>query len=128
LQKRVALSRPGTAGISPVFFCLFAKKHRNYEEPPFAIRGAGDTLVMSRKAFLLDVPCPAGKCLPRLARTKKARCCTRAVDEIHEHAEEGGFFVTYEGIREGKSFSKIKFILVKTADRDDRNARLQGKA
>jgi hypothetical protein len=51
-----------------------------------------------------------------------------AVDEINEHGEEGGFFVSYEGLREGKSFTKIRFTLSKTAERDDRDLRLQGKA
>jgi hypothetical protein len=51
-----------------------------------------------------------------------------AVNEINEHGEEGGFFVSYEGIREGKSFTKIRFTLSKTAARDDRDALLQGKA
>jgi len=49
-------SRAGTAGISTVFFCFsknkkVQKKHRNYEEPPFAIVGAGDTLARCRKKF-----------------------------------------------------------------------------
>jgi Initiator Replication protein len=61
-------------------------------------------------------------------RELKKRVVTPAVDEINEHAEEGGFFVSYEGIREGKSFAKIKFTLVKTADRDERDAMLQGKS
>lgn len=51
-----------------------------------------------------------------------------AVNEINEHGEEGGFFVAYEGLREGKSFAKIKFTLSKSAARDDRDAVLQGKA
>jgi Initiator Replication protein len=51
-----------------------------------------------------------------------------AVDEINEHGDEGGFFVSYEGIREGKAFTKIKFTLAKSASRDDRDATLQGKA
>ncbi len=50
-----------------------------------------------------------------------------AVNEINEHGEEGGFFVTYEGVREGKSFTKIKFTLSKTAARDERDEVLQGK-
>src|SRR5271156_6268314 len=37
-----------------------------------------------------------------------------AVNEINEHGEDGGFFVAYEGIREGKAFTKIKFTLAKT--------------
>ena len=51
-----------------------------------------------------------------------------AVNEINQHGEEGGFFVNYEGVREGKSFTKIKFMLVKSAERDDRDMKLQGKA
>ena len=51
-----------------------------------------------------------------------------AVNEINEHGEEGGFIVAYEGVREGKSFTKIKFMLTKMAARDDRDAMLQGKA
>jgi hypothetical protein len=51
-----------------------------------------------------------------------------AVSEINEHGEDGGFFVAYEGIREGKAFTKIKFLLSKTASRDDRDAVLQGNA
>jgi hypothetical protein len=58
----------------------------------------------------------------------KRRVIGPAVDEINEHSEEGGFFVAYEGIREGKSFAKVKFTLVKTSDRDDRDAKLQGRA
>lgn len=51
-----------------------------------------------------------------------------AVNEINQHGEEGGFFVAYEGMREGKSFTKIKFTLAKSAERDDRDMQLQGKA
>jgi hypothetical protein len=51
-----------------------------------------------------------------------------AVNEINEHGEDGGFFVAYEGIREGKAFTKIKFTLSKSASRGDRDAVLQGKA
>lgn len=51
-----------------------------------------------------------------------------AVDEINEHGDEGGFFVSYEGIREGKAFTKIKFTLAKSAARDNRDAVLQSKA
>ena len=31
-----------------------------------------------------------------------------AVNEINQHSEDGGFDVTYEGIRNGKPFTKIK--------------------
>jgi hypothetical protein len=51
-----------------------------------------------------------------------------AVNEINQHGEEGGFFVAYEGMREGKSFTKIRFTLAKSAERDDRDLKLQGKA
>lgn len=51
-----------------------------------------------------------------------------AIAEINEHGEEGGFFVAYEGVREGKSFARIIFTLSKSAARDDRDAKLQGKA
>lgn len=51
-----------------------------------------------------------------------------AIGEINEHGVEGGFFVTYEGLREGKAFTKIKFTLSKSAARDDRDAVLQKKA
>jgi len=61
-------------------------------------------------------------------RELKKRVLGPAVDEINEHGEEGGFFVRYEGLREGKAFTKIKFTLSKTAARDDRDAVLQKKA
>ena len=51
-----------------------------------------------------------------------------AIGEINEHGDEGGFFVAYEGLREGKAFTKIKFTLSKSAARDDRDAVLQKKA
>ena len=51
-----------------------------------------------------------------------------AVDEINKHADEGGFFVQYEGIREGKAFTKIKFTLAKTQERDERDAALRSEA
>eukprot|EP01037_Dinobryon_pediforme_P019137 gene19137-19502_t len=40
-----------------------------------------------------------------------------AINEVNEHADEAGFTVAYEAIREGKSFSKIKFTVSKTRDR-----------
>jgi plasmid replication initiation protein len=51
-----------------------------------------------------------------------------AVNEINQHGEEGGFFVAYEGVREGKSFTKIRFTLAKSAERDERDMTLQDKA
>lgn len=61
-------------------------------------------------------------------RELKKRVIAPAVDEINKHADEGGFFVGYEGIREGKAFTKIKFMLCKTAERDDRDTALQDKS
>ena len=43
-------------------------------------------------------------------------------------ARRADFFVSYEGVREGKSFTKIRFMLAKSAARDDRDMKLQGKA
>src|SRR5215208_538291 len=51
-----------------------------------------------------------------------------AVNEINEHCDEGGFFVSYEGLREGHAFTKIKFTLTKTTARGDRDLLLQDKA
>jgi Initiator Replication protein len=58
----------------------------------------------------------------------KRRVIGPAVDEINAHAEEGGFYVTYQGLREGKAYTKVRFTLVKSAERDDRDTVLQGKA
>ena len=54
--------------------------------------------------------------------------CCPPVNEINQHGEEGGFFVSYEGVREGKTFTKIRFTLAKSAKRDDRDMMLQGRA
>jgi hypothetical protein len=51
-----------------------------------------------------------------------------AVNEINQHGEEDGFSVSYEGVREGKAFTKIRFVVAKSAERDDRDMKLQGKA
>jgi len=51
-----------------------------------------------------------------------------AVDEINRYCEEAGFVVGYEGVRDGKAYTKIKFMVTKTAARDDRDTMLQGKA
>jgi hypothetical protein len=55
----------------------------------------------------------------------KRRVITPAVDEINKYAEDG-FFVAYEGLR-GKSFTKVKFTLAETAERDDRDVVFTGK-
>jgi Initiator Replication protein len=61
-------------------------------------------------------------------RELKKRVIAPAVKEINEHGEDGGFFVAYEGLREGKSFGKVKFTLTKTAARADRDVVLKDKA
>jgi plasmid replication initiation protein len=48
-----------------------------------------------------------------------------AIKEINDNAEDAGFFVAYEGVREGKAFSKIRFAVTKTAARDERDEALQ---
>jgi plasmid replication initiation protein len=51
-----------------------------------------------------------------------------AVNEINRYCEEVGFVVGYAGVREGKAYTKIRFTVTKTAARDDRDSKLQGKA
>jgi hypothetical protein len=59
----------------------------------------------------------------------RRRVIDPAVDEINEHAEDAGFSVAYEGVREGgKAFTKIKFTVTKTEARADRDETLQKKA
>jgi hypothetical protein len=59
----------------------------------------------------------------------KRRVIGPAVDEINQHGEEeGGFSVSYEGVRQGKAYTKVRFALVKSAARDDWDTKLQGKA
>ena len=43
------------------------------------------------------------KTLTRTGRTSSATWCCPPSNEINEHGEEGGFFVSYEGVREGKA-------------------------
>jgi hypothetical protein len=61
-------------------------------------------------------------------RELKKRVIGPAVDEINRYCEEAGFIVSYQGVREGKAYSKIKFTVTKTAARDDRDTMLQGKS
>jgi hypothetical protein len=51
-----------------------------------------------------------------------------AQKEINEQGDQAGFFVAYEGIRKGKSFSSVKFVIVKTSERDERDLTLQRQA
>ena len=61
-------------------------------------------------------------------RELKKRVLAPAVNEINRYCEEAGFVVGYEGVRDGKAYTKIKFMVTKTAARDDRDNLLQGKA
>ena len=54
--------------------------------------------------------------LTRIGKTSSGNVVLPAVDEINQHGEEGGFFVNYEGVREGKSYAQIRFMLAKSAD------------
>ncbi|MGP7984295.1 replication initiation protein [Rhodoblastus sp.] len=51
-----------------------------------------------------------------------------AVEEINTYADLAGFSVEYEGIREGKAFTKIKFTVAKTDGRQERETMLGRKA
>lgn len=51
-----------------------------------------------------------------------------AVDEINKRADDAGFTVAYEGIRQGKAYSKIKFTVEKTEGREARDTQLVKKA
>jgi hypothetical protein len=61
-------------------------------------------------------------------RELKKRVVAPAVDEINERADDAGFAVAYEGVREGKAFTKIKFTVTKTEDRAAHDATLGRKA
>jgi hypothetical protein len=47
-----------------------------------------------------------------------------AVDEINSRADDAGFLIRYECVREGKAFTKIQFSVAKTDDRQEREAQL----
>jgi hypothetical protein len=61
-------------------------------------------------------------------RGLRRRVIDQAVSEINEHAEEGGITVSYEGIREGKATTKVKFTVTKCANRFERDETLQRTA
>jgi hypothetical protein len=61
-------------------------------------------------------------------RGLRRRVIDQAVSELNENAEEGGFFVSYEGIREGKATTKVKFTVRKCANRFERDEALQRTA
>ena len=61
-------------------------------------------------------------------RAFRRRVIEPAIAEINAHADEAGFTVDYEGIREGKAFTKIKFTVEKTDGREARETMLGRKA
>ena len=58
----------------------------------------------------------------------RRRVIEPAVDEINKHADEAGFVVDYEAIRQGKAFSKLQFTVTKTDGRAERDVLLSRKA
>ena len=61
-------------------------------------------------------------------RELKKRVVAPAVTEINKHSDGAGFEIAYEGLREGKAFTKIKFTVTKTEDRVAQDATLGRKA
>jgi hypothetical protein len=61
-------------------------------------------------------------------RELKKRVIAPAVDEINRNADAAGFTVSYEGIREGRAFTKIKFTVEKTDGREAQDTMLSRKA
>jgi len=61
-------------------------------------------------------------------RAFRRRVIEPAIAEINAHADEAGFSVEYEAIREGKAFTKIKFTVKKTDGRAAREMMLGRKA
>ena len=61
-------------------------------------------------------------------RELKKRVLAPAIQELNKHADDAGFTVAYEGIREGKAFSKIQFTVTKTEGREERETQLGAKA
>ena len=51
-----------------------------------------------------------------------------AIGEINDRADEAGFLVGYEGVRQGKAFSEIRFTVIKTEDRQASDQALSKKA
>ena len=51
-----------------------------------------------------------------------------AIGEINDRADDAGFSVAYEGVREGKAFSQIRFTVTKTEDRQENDRALSKKA
>ena len=61
-------------------------------------------------------------------RDLRKRIVDVAVDEINANAAESGFTVSYEALRHGKAFTKIRFTVAKTDGRQAHDAMLHRKA
>jgi hypothetical protein len=61
-------------------------------------------------------------------RAFRRRVIEPAIDEINKHADEAGFTVAYEGLRDGKAFTKIKFTVSKTDGRTARESIIKRKS
>jgi Initiator Replication protein len=61
-------------------------------------------------------------------RAFRRRVIEPAIAEINKHADEAGFTVAYEGLRDGKAFTKIKFMVSKTDGRTAREAIIKRKS
>lgn len=58
----------------------------------------------------------------------RRRVIEPAIIEINKHADEAGFSVAYEAIRQGKAFSKIEFTVTKTEGRQERDQLLSSRS
>lgn len=87
-------------------------------------RSPTDTVAIAELRSWLKVPDDAYKDWKDLKRNVIAI----AVDEINKRADAAGFSVAYEGVREGKAYTKIKFTVTKTEGRYDEEAVLGRKA
>jgi Initiator Replication protein len=61
-------------------------------------------------------------------RELKKRVVAPAVEEINRDADAAGFVVAYEGIRQGKAFTHIKFTVTKSEDRQNSDTQLRRKS
>ncbi len=61
-------------------------------------------------------------------RELKKRVIAPAVEEINKDADAAGFTVAYEGLREGKAFTQIRFTVTKTESRQGQDTQLSRRA
>ena len=61
-------------------------------------------------------------------RALRRRVIEPAINEINKRAEDAGFSVEYEALREGKAFTKIKFTVTKSDERKANEKQISRKA